>query len=180
MLDKQLRSLSKLQLLELLHQQELEIERLTAEAEETLTLRDSLALEQKSIDKKWEHLYAKKEEMANHFKERMMTLEKAGSIAEASLMLSGVMTSAQEAADLYLEMIKKLNAEKIENADKIEHEAKKKAEAIINGAEQECQKRIENAKKIEHEAKEKAEAILNEAERKCEEMKKSVKIFQAL
>ena len=76
MANKELRSLSKLELLEILHRQELEIERLKSE------------------------------------KDDHIPIERAGSIAEASLMVSGVMKAAQDAADMYLESVKTVEAEK--------------------------------------------------------------------
>ena len=79
-----LRYLSKLQLLELLAQQERELQKLRAELAEK-----SAALE-----------------------ERKLRMEKAGSIAEAALQLSGIFEAAQQAADLYLESLKAESPEK--------------------------------------------------------------------
>ena len=58
-----------------------------------------------------------------------------GSLAEASLSVSGVLKAAQEAADVYLENIRLLEAEKSAAAEKIEKEAMERAEAIIKEAE---------------------------------------------
>ena len=95
MTDKQLRALSKTQLFDLLHKQELEIERLT-EDNAKLT-------------------------------EQKLTLQQAGSLAEASLMVTGIMEAAQSAADIYLDSIRKVEAEKIEEVAKLEEEAKVRA-----------------------------------------------------
>ena len=73
-----LRSFSKLELLELLAQQERELQKLRTELAE------------------------KEAALA----ERKLKLEKAGSIAEAALALSGVFEAAQQAAELYLESVK--------------------------------------------------------------------------
>ena len=73
-----LRKLSKLQLLELLAQQERELQVLRNELEEK-----NAALE-----------------------DRRIQLEKAGSIAEAALKLNEVFEAAQRAADQYLESVK--------------------------------------------------------------------------
>lgn len=73
-----LRKLSKLQLLELLAQQERELQVLRKELEEK-----NAALE-----------------------DRRIQLEKAGSIAEAALKLNKVFEAAQKAADQYLESVK--------------------------------------------------------------------------
>lgn len=105
--SKQLRSLSKLDLLEIMHRQELEIERLTAEKEEAVSMLD----------------------------ERQLSVRQAGSLAEASLMVSGILRSAQDAADIYLENIRSLEAEKSAAAEKLEKEAMAKAAAIIEKSE---------------------------------------------
>jgi len=95
MTDKQLRSLNKTQLFSLLHQQELEIERLT---EENAKLTD-----------------------------HNFNLEQAGSLAEASLAVSNVIQAAQSAADIYLESIRQVEADKLEALEKLEDEAKARA-----------------------------------------------------
>ena len=95
MTDKQLRSLSKAQLFNLLHQQELEIERLTEE--------NAKLTEQK------------------------LNLEQVGSLAEASLMVSGIIQTAQSAADVYLDSIRKVEADKLDAITKMEEEAKARA-----------------------------------------------------
>ena len=73
-----LRKLSKLQLLELLAQQERELQALRKELEEKNAALD----------------------------DRRIQVEKAGSIAEAALKLNEVFEAAQRAADQYLESVK--------------------------------------------------------------------------
>lgn len=77
-LNRKLRKMKKIELLEMLLEQEREIEKLQAENEEL------------------------KEKLEN----KRLTLEKAGSIAEAALSLSGVFEAAQKAAEMYLESVK--------------------------------------------------------------------------
>ncbi|MEE1057695.1 MAG: DNA repair protein [Acutalibacteraceae bacterium] len=82
MTDKELRKLSRAELLEMLIIQTKEVERLGKELEE-----------------------------ANHkLEDRRILLEKAGSIAEASLMLNDVFEAAQRAADQYLDNIRQFDA----------------------------------------------------------------------
>lgn len=107
MTEKELRSLSKLELLEMLRQQELEIGQLTVEKEESARMLD----------------------------ERRVSFEQAGSLADASVVLSGVMKAAQDAADVYLDNIKNLEAEKAEIAAKIEQESIDKVAFIYTEAE---------------------------------------------
>lgn len=79
MTDKELRRLSRAGLLELLLEQRRENERLRAQLK-------------------------KMQRMLN---DRRIELENAGSIAEAALKLSGVFEAAQEAADQYLDNMKR-------------------------------------------------------------------------
>ena len=79
MTDKELKKLNRGQLLELLIDQSREIDRLQTELDEA----------KQKLEK------------------RELTLEKCGSIAEASLVITEVFERAQEAADLYLEEAKR-------------------------------------------------------------------------
>jgi len=53
-----------------------------------------------------EALEAKVKELQGKLNSRNITVERAGSLAEAALQLSGVFESAQKAAELYLENLK--------------------------------------------------------------------------
>ncbi len=81
-MDRKIRKLRKIELLELLLEQEKEIDRLQAENAEL----------QKQLD------------------HRCLQIEEAGSIAEAAMALSGIFEAAQKAADIYLQSVKE-NAE---------------------------------------------------------------------
>jgi len=111
MTDKQLRSLSRTQLFNLLHKQELEIERLSAE---------NLKLS-----------------------EQTLSLEQAGSLAEASVLVSGIIETAQNTADIYLDSIRKVEAEKLESISKLEEEAKARALRTIELKNAESKAKIE-------------------------------------
>ncbi len=76
---KELKKLSRADLLEMLIEQSKEVERLRYELDKA-----NAAL-----------------------KDRRIVMENVGSIAEASLKLSGIFESAQQAADLYLENVKR-------------------------------------------------------------------------
>lgn len=83
MTEKEVRKLSRLQLLEILVEQANEIEQLKAELKET------------------------KEQLAD----RKIVIEQSGSLAEAALRLNGVFEAAQRAADQYLENIRHRDSE---------------------------------------------------------------------
>ena len=100
MTEKELRKLTRYQLLELLVVQ-------TERAEE---------------------LQKKVEELEAQNRERNIQLSKLGSIAEASMQLSGVFQASQKAADLYLDAARKQAAELVEDAQR-------QADAIVRRAE---------------------------------------------
>jgi len=111
MTDKQLRSLSKTQLFDLLHRQEIEIERLNTEN--------------------------------SKLSEQSISLEQAGSLAEASVLLSGIMEAAQNTADVYLDSIRKVEAEKLEAVSKLEEEARARALRTVELKNAESKARLE-------------------------------------
>ncbi len=121
MTDKELRRLTRSDLLEIL-----------LETEE----------ENESLREENEALRAKLEE-------RKLALGRAGSIAEASLSLNGVFEAAQAAADQYIENIKRLCAEKEEmlrSADDLVEKAKQRAQMIEDDTVERCRKMVEQAR----------------------------------
>lgn len=101
MTDKELKKLSRAELLEILVEQSQEIDR--------------LQLQLSQVQKK--------------LKSRRIAISEAGSIAEAALKLNGVFEAAQKAADQYLENIRNdsrkkqdENEEECENGDTSEKE----------------------------------------------------------
>ena len=90
MTDKELRRLSRSQLLEL------------------------MLVQSKRIDKLERELAKAQDELEN----RRIVAEEAGSIAEAALRLSGIFEAAQQAADMYLESVQQTGTKtKQEKAD---------------------------------------------------------------
>ncbi len=87
-MNQQLRKLKKIELLEMLLQQEQEIEQLRAE---NASLKAQVDLQH-------------------------IRLERSGSIAEAALQLSGIFEAAQQAADLYIKSVQ-ANAELEEQSE---------------------------------------------------------------
>lgn len=86
------------------------------------------------VSKENEELKVKVEELEAKVEEREINIAEAGSIAEASLKLNGVFKAADKAAKQYLESIAKLHSEQDSIAEKIQLEAKRKAAAIIERA----------------------------------------------
>lgn len=115
MTDKEIRKLNRLELLEVM----------VSVSEENEALRNKVEALQQQLD------------------ERELEIESAGSIAEASLELSGVFEAAQDAADRYLVNIKKMS-------DNAKQNAQKEAAQILSKAKKECSKlEIEAKKQVE-------------------------------
>lgn len=85
---------------------------------------------------KIEELEAKLKEANEKITNRQIQLEQAGSIAEASLQLSGIFKDAQIAADQYLENMKRM-----------EEETKVKSEQLLANTKIQCDEMVEKAKK---------------------------------
>lgn len=77
-----------------------------------------------------ERLKGSLEEAQKALADRQITINQAGSIADASMQLSGVFAAAQDAASQYLENIQRLSGEQEAICRKMENDARKKAEAI--------------------------------------------------
>ena len=102
MADKDLKRLSRTELLELLLQQTRERERLEQELEE---VRRQLA-------------------------DRQIRLDKAGDIAHAALEINGVMEAAQSAARQYLENMERLERQTRQRCEQMLRQARQEAEDI--------------------------------------------------
>lgn len=109
MTEKELKKLNRFQLLELIIMQTEEMQKLTAELEQTKAL----------------------------LKKQQITMASAGNIAQASMKLSGIFEVAQMAADMYLNSVKEYadKADKIieeakQQAEQIIEDAKGRAAQI--------------------------------------------------
>ena len=107
MTDKEIKQMSRSELLELL----------IAQMEENEILRNRL------------------EKVEAELQSRQISLDKAGSIAEAALLLNGVFQSAEEAARQYLENIRNLSEKQEEVCRQLEEQAQENANAIMEEAE---------------------------------------------
>ncbi len=108
MTEKQLRKLSRAELLEILVQQTKRNDSLEAELAELKT-----AYEEKINE--YEALLERKN----------IAIEESGSIAEASLKLSGIFEAAQQAADVYIENIRLMEKKTEERCRTMQEETKK-------------------------------------------------------
>lgn len=132
MTDKELKRLSRGELLEMLIAQASENEKLKQELEDA-----QAALQDRSI-----------------------AIDNAGSIAEASLQLSGVFEAAQNAAEQYLANIQRMNDQQDLIAQKLQGDARKKAAAIVADADEYSRKIHEEADAYWQQVVTKARALL--------------------
>ena len=81
--------------------------------------------------------------------DKRLLLDKVGSIAEASLLLNGVFSAAQDAADQYILNVKRVceeRTERIRQADDIIQKAQNEAKQLREAAELLCRKMLRQAK----------------------------------
>ena len=106
MTDKEFKRLSRAQLIEIIYQLQLQIDKLNEE----------------------------KQALENELEDKRLRLQSAGNIAEAALEINDCFRSAQNAAEQYLNEIKAIREEAEEERQRILANAQAEAEAIIAGA----------------------------------------------
>ncbi|MGN0613518.1 MAG: hypothetical protein ACI4JB_06410 [Porcipelethomonas sp.] len=93
---------------------------------------------QKELDREREE----NKSLRSRLDEKMIAINKSGSIAEAALEVNGVLNAAQKAADVYLENIRKMHADEESNYKNSITKAKTEAEAIVSSARKEAETMI--------------------------------------
>ena len=106
MTDKEFKRLSRAQLIEIIYQLQLQIDKLNEE----------------------------KQALENELEDKRLRLQSAGNIAEAALEINDCFRSAQNAAEQYLNEIEAIREETDTERQRILKEAKAEAEAIIASA----------------------------------------------
>ena len=76
--------------------------------------------------------------------DRTIQINNAGSIAEASMQLGGIFSAAQDSCQYYLENIQLLNARQSEICQQMEQETKEKCDRMLEEAEKKSQQCWEN------------------------------------
>ena len=113
-----------------------------------LTRQDLLELLLAS-EKENEELRKEVQTLRENAEDKQLMLDKVGSIAEASLLVNGVFTSAQAAADQYVLNVKRICEEKaalVRQSDDIVQKARQEAQHILEETEISCQRMIRQAK----------------------------------
>lgn len=132
MTDKELRRLTRFELLQMLIEQ----------VEENSALQDKLA------------------QAESELKDRQIRIDNAGSLAEASLSLNGVFKAAEEAAQQYLENIRRMSDNQESICRDMKLKAEKEASEIVKEAQAYSQKMHEEADDYLKQMKYKAATIL--------------------
>lgn len=117
MTDKELKKLNRAELLELL----------IAQMKENKSLKDELQSAKAALE------------------DRDIAIDKAGSIAEASLQINGVFRAAEAAAAQYLDNIRSLNARQEAVCRKREAECAAACDAMRAKAEEDCRRKRQSA-----------------------------------
>lgn len=118
MTDKELKRLSKIEILEILRSQEVEIEAMRAQI---------VSLEER-------------------LKSRKLEVQKAGSIAEAAMAVNHVFEAAQQAADQYLMNVTERIDEEAAKYIRIKSSADQQAAVMMTTTENECTRREKKEK----------------------------------
>lgn len=113
----------------------------------------------RQLDDLREQLRQAQEQLAS----RQLLLNKAGSIAEASLQLNRVFEAAQAAAEQYLENVQTLSGRQTEVCQQLVDESQQKADTLLNETQARCQA-------MEAETQEKCRILETETREKCETM----------
>ncbi len=111
-----------------------------------------------------EHLQQKLKEADEKLNERTIALEEAGSIAQAVMQLNGVFKAAEAAASQYVENVQRLSSEKEAKCWQMEIDAKARAQSIIDEAQDYSRKVHSETDKYQTLLTEKLKAMLREHE----------------
>ena len=93
-----------------------------------------------------EAIKAKLAETEEKLQKRELDITEAGSIADASLKLNGVFEAAQAASQQYLDNIKLLSERQQGICEKLEQESREKADALIAETTEKCDEMLAKAK----------------------------------
>lgn len=98
------------------------------------------------LKKSEQALQEENERLRNALESKRTALSKAGSIAEAATVLTGIFTTAQETADIYLKEIEQRKQAVEHDYDLLIDTARKKADEIVSNASDQREAIIKEAK----------------------------------
>jgi len=145
MTERELKKLSRIDLLELLVEQSNEVEKLRRQLEES----------------------------ERKLKDRTITIERAGSLAEAAMLINGVIEAAQAACSQYEENIRTLSDQETERCRLREQASKDQAEALMAEAREESRRMLEECRRQCRQLRRETEESCAQLRRKAEEESKA-------
>ncbi len=93
-----------------------------------------------ALQQEEQSLQQENEDLKSQLDERVISLENAGSIAEASLQLNHIFEDAQSAADQYLLSVKEMQKNAASAGDEMISAARKKARRIVSSARKQAER----------------------------------------
>lgn len=147
MIEKELKRMSRGELLELL----------IAQMAENETLKKDLACAQAALE------------------DKRIVVENAGSLAEAAMQLSGVFDAAQDAAQKYLDNLRMMDEQREQTTQKIEAEAREKAVAILAAATADSQQQRAEAEEYSRLQRAEAEEYGQQQRAEAEEYSRKIR-----
>lgn len=121
-----------------------------------------------------EKLRSENEQLRQQLSSRQLQIDKAGSLAEASLQINRVFETAQAAAEQYLENIRMLSGRQELVCSQMQEEATGKASMIVADAKRKClimeKETEERCSSMVREAEEKADRIWKEAQERVQSL----------
>lgn len=157
MTEKELRRLSRPQILDMFAAYEKDKAELQADLKEVTQRLEELKEQNASLQGRLTEAGAK-------LNNQKIELEEAGSIADAAMKVNGVFEAAQKAADQYLDSVRELKERQEKELAAIAADSKSETDRLLREAQQESDQRTA-------ESKEQAEQILSEANAKAATVK---------
>lgn len=168
MTDAELRKLKRTDLLEMLLEQGKTVEDLNAQIEKLNLRIENLKQEKAECEQNFRNqLEVLEEKLAD----RQLRMENAGSIAKASLELSGIFEAAQNAAQQYLDNIERMNEENTRACEEKKAVTDAEAEKLLTETRTSCetkQRDVENkCAAMEMAVTERCDAMKEETSQQC-------------
>lgn len=121
-----------------------------------------------------EQLQIEFEKVKEQLAQRKLTIDNAGSIAEASLQLTGIFEAAQASCSIYMENIEQLSARQEEICANLERQCRERCEQLERETTEKCERleyeTTERCEQLDRETVERCTRLEAETEEKCSRM----------
>lgn len=126
--------------------------------------------ENESLKAKIADLNAETENLRQKLKDKKIVIEKAGTLAEATFMLNGVLDSAQQAAQQYLDNLQSLYDREAINCVQKEAETEAYVEQLVYDTQKRCEQ-------LEKSTEQKCSAMLYAAKENCNQLREEAELY---